>query len=173
MKLCRLSYHFSSLIIFLSLPFVTACGVYSFTGASISPETETLTVKKFYNEAGNGPSDLSQRFTEKVKDYFQSNTGLTLVDQGGDLQLEGKITKYSVSPVSPQRNESAATNRLKIAVQTEFTNRNNAEKNFNKTFSFYDDFPQSQNLSEVEDAKIETITDQIVLDMFNAAVSDW
>ena len=75
-------------IIFLLLIALAGCGVYSFTGANISPEISTISIQTFYDEVGSGPPNLSQLFTEKIKDYYQQNTSLTIVQDEGDLQLE-------------------------------------------------------------------------------------
>ncbi|HRH67383.1 MAG TPA: hypothetical protein PLU53_13855, partial [Bacteroidia bacterium] len=55
----------SLLFILLTL---AACKVnYSLSGASISPEVKTITVKYFQKTAALGPASLSQTFTEALK----------------------------------------------------------------------------------------------------------
>ncbi|MCK5105053.1 MAG: LptE family protein, partial [Cyclobacteriaceae bacterium] len=88
-------------IIFLFVIVLTGCGVYSFTGANISPEIETISIQTFYDEIGSGPPNLSQLFTEKIKDYYQQNTSLSIVSSEGDLQLEGNIVGYRLTPMAP------------------------------------------------------------------------
>ena len=77
-----INYLFLSSILF-------ACGVYSFTGASISPEVKTISFQNFFNNSPLGPSNMSVLFNEKIKDYFERNTSLTLVEDGGDLEIDG------------------------------------------------------------------------------------
>ena len=77
--------------VFWGMLFVSGCGVYSFTGTSISPDVKTISVQNFVNETGLGPTRLSQTFTEKLKEYFLQNSNLKLVKYDGDLQLEGSI----------------------------------------------------------------------------------
>ena len=77
------------------------CGVYSFTGASISPEVKTISFQDFFNNSPLGPSNMSVLFTEKIKDYFERNTSLEIVDENGDLEIEGTIENFSLSPVAP------------------------------------------------------------------------
>jgi hypothetical protein len=44
----------------------------------------------------------------------------------------------------------------------------------NKSFSYYEDFDAtSTTLTAVEDQLIETISDQIIIDIFNASVANW
>lgn len=152
----------------------SSCKVnYSFSGASISPEVKTITVKFFTKTASLGPASLSQTFTEKLKDKFISQTTLGLVDKNGDLTFEGSITNYNVAPISIQTNEIAAQNRLTIVVNVKFTNLKDEKQNFESTFSRYADYGSSQNLATVENQLITEINDQLVDDIFNKAVINW
>lgn len=159
----------------LSLIILSSCKIsYSFTSAKLSEDINTISIQNFYNNSGAGPSNLGDLFTEKLKDYYQQNTrDLSIVSENGDIRLEGKITSYSVSPLSPQANEISALTRLTINVQTKFINTIDSLQNFNKRFSFYSDFTQEQNLSDVEDEKIDEIFEQIIQDIFNKTLEDW
>jgi hypothetical protein len=156
---------------------LNSCGIYSFTGASISPDVKTISIRNYTNETGLGPARLSQNFTEKLKEYFLQNSNLKLVKSDGDLQLEGTIVGYALGPVGAQQGsnqfQTGQQNRLTIRVKTKFTNTKDESLNYEKEFSFYDDFTLNQTLSTVENQKVETITDQIVLDIFNASVANW
>ena len=59
-----------SIIFVLILAFLASCGVYSFTGANIPAGTNTISIQTFYDEVGSGPPNLSQLFTEKIRDYL-------------------------------------------------------------------------------------------------------
>ncbi len=168
------------ILLFLSVAITTSCGVYSFTGASLSPEIKTISIQNFYNDSGGGPPDLSQLFTEKTKDYFQQNTNLTLVDQQGDIQLEGSIVKYEFSPVAPTASNRpnqpsiASQTRLTITVNATYVNLYDEQFNFeDKRFSFFLEFDSNTPPSSVEDGLIDEITDQIILDIFNSSVATW
>jgi len=157
---------------------ITACSVYSFTG--VNTTAETISIQNFFNDSGEGPANLSQRFTEELKDYFQQNTNLTLVDNDGDLQLEGSITGYRTRPVAPTAARSdevadvAGLTRLTIQVNVDYINVQNEELNFNRGFSFYEDYDsRNSTLASEEDRLIEVIFDQVVFDIFNATVADW
>ena len=64
--------------IFIIIFIISGCGVYSFTGASISSESKTVSVEYFINKANTVQPILSQTFTEKLKDYLLEQTNLTL-----------------------------------------------------------------------------------------------
>ena len=153
------------------------CGVYSFTGTSISPDIKTISVQNYVNETGLGPSRLSQNFTEKLKEYFLQNSNLKLVKSDGDIQINGSVTGYVLAPVGAQQTtalyQTGQANRLTITVKTNFVNTVDETQSYNKNFSFYSDYSTGTNLTAVEGEKVEEITDQIVLDIFNASVANW
>ena len=91
---------FSLIFLITTLGLSSGCGVYSFSGASISADVKTISIQTFYNNAPLGPSNMSVLFTENIKDYFQQNTSLELVDNNGDLQLDGFISNYTITPVA-------------------------------------------------------------------------
>lgn len=157
------------------------CG-YTFNGASLSPDLKTIAISNFINSASGGPANLSQNFTEKIKEYYQRNTSLKLSTLNPDLTLEGTITSYEVSPVAPSVSNTgpnntsvdrAALNRLTVTVQVRFNNNKDETKNFDQSFSFYQDFPQNQTINQVEGGLIPKIIDQIILDIFNKSAGDW
>lgn len=164
--------------IFLSL---NGCGIYSFTGASISPEVKTISFQNFFNNSPLGPSNMSVLFNEKIQDYFERNTSLTIVNENGDLEIEGSIEDFSLSPVAPTaeggRNSQFFTGltRLTIRVNATYLNKFDDQFNYeNKSFSFYRDFNQdTEELSSNEQEFLEEIFDQIILDIFNASVANW
>ena len=146
---------------------------YSMSGASVSPDVKTLTVKFFTKTAALGPSSLSQTFTEALKEKFISQTSLSLVDRNGDLLLEGSISGYTIQPLAIQANETAAKNRLTITVNVKFTNLKDEKQNFETGFSRFADYESSQNIASVEDQLIKEIDDQLVDDIFNKAFINW
>ncbi len=151
-----------------------ACKVnYSMTGASISPDVKTIDIRYFQKTAALGPSNLSQTFTEKLKDKFLTGTSLSLTNSAGDLTLEGSITSYNVSPQAIQSNEVAAQNRLTISVNVKFTNLKDEKQNFETTFSRYADFQSNININSIEEQLITEINEQLADDIFNKAVINW
>lgn len=146
---------------------------YSFTGASIAEDIKTVSVKTFQSYAPLANANMSQTFTEALKDKFLSQTNLDLVTKNGDLQFEGSITGYNVTSVAIQGNETAALNRLTITVKVKFTNTKDSDLDFETNFSRYTDYESSQNLASIEDGLITEINEQLTQDIFNKAVSNW
>ncbi|MFN8154091.1 MAG: LptE family protein [Bacteroidia bacterium] len=152
---------------------ISGCGVYSFTGASISPEVKSFSVQYFPNRAQLVQPLLSQAFTEKLKERFISLANLRQADRDGDLQFEGYISDYRTAPVAIQGTETAALNRLTISVYVKFTNTKDAKQNFETTFTRYADYDAKKNLTEVELSLIDEINRQLIDDIFNKSVSNW
>ena len=164
---------FRKLLAIVLATFLSACGFYSFTGASISPDVKTVVVQYFPNRAATIQPTLSQVFTERLKDYFLEQSNLSLEADGGDLNFSGEIVKYEIKPIAIQANEQAAQNRLTISVKVKFENTKDESKNFEQKFSRYADYDSSQSLANVEEDLIEQITNELAEDIFNKAVVNW
>ena len=152
---------------------LTACGIYSFTGASIPAEAKTVSVQYFSNKAATVQPTLSQVFTERLKDVFVEQTNLTLSENEGDLAFSGYISKYQIKPMAIQSNETAWQNRLTIEVNVTFKSTIDTKTNFEQIFSRYSDYNSSENISEIEETLIDEISKELVEDIFNKAVVNW
>ncbi|GAB3661999.1 LptE family protein [Echinicola sediminis] len=162
--------------------FFSGCKVeYSFTGTTLDYNvTQTFSVANFFNDSGGGPANMGQNFTESLKDYFQRNTQLELVQNNGDLQFEGAITRYTLTPqatvTSTDSNlpDRAGQMRLTIAVEVNYMNLSNEEEDAKKTFSFYQDYdPRNTSLLTVETELIDIIFENIIQDIFTSTVANW
>lgn len=151
-----------------------SCGFYSFTGTNISPDVKTVQIDYFPNEAILVEPSLSQIFTTEFRDLFDTQTNLTSVSSGGDLQFEGEITGYKINPMTATAEQTAAQNRLTITVNVRFFNNKNEEDNFEKNFSHYYDYGADVQLigSALDDA-FDEIIERITQDVFNASVAKW
>jgi hypothetical protein len=172
---------FNSLLIYLITGLLLSCGVYSFKGVNLHPDVKTLSIVPFQNNAGGGPSNQGQRFTEKMRDYFLRNTNLSVISGNtGDIKFSGNITGWTLTPVAPTASSGGNTvpltsaTRLTITISVSYVNTKETNLNFDRAFSFYSDFDnQSNTLSQVENQLIDRITDQIILDVFNQSVANW
>lgn len=151
----------------------SSCGIYNFTGANISPDIKTVSVENFINETGLGPPRLAQNFSEKLRDYLQSNSTLRGVKRDGDLHFEGSIVSYTITPIAPTGQELASRNRLTVKFKVKFINTKDEKQNFEQEFSNYEDYEQRQSLSSVEESLLEIIMERTSFDIFNKALSNW
>lgn len=146
---------------------------YSFSGASIPLEATTVSVPYFPNNAPMVAPSLSSTLTDALQDKFARQTKLQLVASGGDLAFEGEITNYTSTPAAITSAETAAMNRLTITVKVKFTNIYEPQNNYNKSFSAFAEYDATSLLQDVQDMLITEICEQLVQDIFNAAVANW
>ena len=160
----------------LSLSFVLvlfSCKMnYSFSGASLSPEVKTVSVDYFSNRSSLVNPNLSQTFTEALKDKFTSEAGLDPVSSSGDLDFTGSITAYRLSPVAIQQNE-AAMMRLTISVSVKFVNNTDPNQNFTETFREYEDYEADQNFTTVEEDLNRIIIEKLMEKIFMKSAANW
>ncbi len=161
-----------NLCLFLGILFILS-SCYSFKGASLNPNLKTIEISNIRMETAGGPANLSLEINEKLKEYFQRNTSLKITNKNPDLQIEGSIIGYELTPQAPTGDDKAGLNRLTLTIQFRLLNRLDEDKNFEQEFSFYQDFPQNQTLPQVEKEIIPKLVDQIILDLFNKIAGDW
>jgi len=150
-----------------------SCGIYSFTGGDTG-NAKTIQIDYFPNTATLVEPGLSQKFTQDLQDLFLTQTNLEPVKANGDLQFEGEITGYRINPMTATAEQTAAQNRLTITVNCRYYNREEESKNFEKSFSFYYDYPADAQLTgSILDDAFEEILERITQDIFNASVANW
>ena len=150
------------------------CGAYSFTGASIPPDTKTFQVNYFQNNAPLIEPGLDLDFTNALTDLILNQTSLNLVKSGGDLVYEGEITQYRVSPTTATANNTAAQNRLSISVNVRFYDKNDEEGDLEQQFSFFYDYAgNAQLVGSQKDTAVEEIFERLTQDIFNATLAKW
>lgn len=148
------------------------------TGSTVT--AQTITITEFYNNSDLGPANMGQTLTNDLKNYFVQNTNLSVVQEEGELVLEGEITNFTLSPIAPVSTgdpndiTSASSTRLTITVKATYINTLDDKMSFkDKTFSFYRDFPSDQTLADVEEQYTKQIFERIINDIFNASVANW
>lgn len=166
---------FIVILLFIGMVFlVPACKMsYSFTGANLSPQVKTYSVYYFPNRARLINPTLSQNFTEDLREKLRRQTSLNELSENGDIEFEGQITGYEVRPMSIQKDDLAAKNRLTITVKLKYTNNKATEENFDRNFTAYEDYDSNQSISDVEDELTTLIIQKLTEDIFNATIANW
>ncbi len=164
---------FIPLVLMAMLLYVSGCGIYSFTGASIPPEARTISVQHFPNNALLVEPTLSTAFTTALRDRFMNQTSLNMIEMNGDLAFEGEIIDFKTEPMAIQSDQTAALNRLTISVNVRFFNKFEESNSFETRFSRYDDYPSDADFNAVKDNLVRDIVDMLVDDIFNRSVVNW
>ncbi|CAM4206345.1 LPS assembly lipoprotein LptE [Gillisia hiemivivida] len=150
-----------------------SCGIYSFTGADTGAAS-TFQVNYFQNNADIVEPGIDRAFTIQLQDLIQGQTNLTLTNDGGDLIYEGEIIDYYVAPITATAQNTAAQNRLTIAVNLRYYNTLQPEKDLERQFSFYYDYDANAQLTgPTLDTALEEIFSRITQDIFNATLTNW
>lgn len=151
--------------------FFSNCGIYRFNDFQ-TDGAESIAIHFFDNKAPIVVPELSQVFTQALKDKYRSESPLIVKKNNGDWDLSGYISKYRTTFLAVQNDQPAKT-RLEITVRVVFINSINDKKSFERDFTQFEDFESSRELSEVEDDLIEEITEKIVVDIYNSTINNW
>lgn len=159
----------------LCVMLLTACSIsYKFNGASIDyTTTKTITIRDFPNQAPLVVPSLAQLFTTDLQDIYIRQTRLTMVPNNGDLELEGEITGYDLSPTAVMEDMYASRTKLTITVRVRYTNRNKPDEDFEQTFSAYREFNSDVPFTDVQDDVNSQICEELVDQIYNATVANW
>ena len=154
---------------------VPSCRIsYKFNGSALDYTVyKTVHVSEFPIRAALVYPPLQQTFENELLDYIARNTRLQVVDGASDLQLEGEITGYSLSPQAVTENAYASQTRLTISVRVKYTDNKQENKDIDQTFSAYRDFDSSLMLNDVQDDLCQQISKELVELIFNATLGDW
>ena len=120
---------------------VPSCRIsYKFNGSALDYTVyKTIHVSEFPIRAALVYPPLQQTFENELLDYIARNTRLQVVDGASDLQLEGEITGYSLSPQAVTENAYASQTRLTISVRVKYIDNKQENKDIDQTFSAYRD----------------------------------
>lgn len=182
-KLCKtcLLKKVRSYFLLLPLSFLLQ-NCYSFTGSSLSPETKTVQINDFINNAALVNPSLAQQFSTDIQNRFLQRTTLKGTKTNPDILIDGQITNYSISPTtisSPVEatggNLQAAQNKLTITIQVHYENHVKGEeaKSFDRTYSDEAVFSRDLDINQIETSQVKLVNERIINKIFNDIVANW
>lgn len=150
------------------------CVSYKLNGSAIDYSVyRTVQVAEFPIRAALVYPPLQQTFENTLLDYISRNTRLQTTDRNSDLQIEGEITGYNLTPQAVTENAYASKTRLTISVRVKYTDNKNDKNNLDQTFSAYRDFDASLMLNDVQDDLCQQISKELVELIFNSTLGNW
>ena len=167
------SYLFFSLTLYLFTTLNSGCGIYKLADVNIPTNIKTVNVKFIENKARYINSQLSPRFTDKLRQKIVSQTRLTQVNnENADYEISGWISQYDVS-TSAISDQQVATNRLTVGVHITLLDRLNTKppKEIDVSRSF--EFGATLSLAQAETKLFEEIIRNLTDEVFNRIFSDW
>ena len=160
-------------VLFLWISLLTGfSSCYTFKDISIKPDVSRFMVEDF-TLAANAPAGIEQQFTEGLKNRVLRETRLQYDENDPHILFEGTITSFSVISTATDAQNTASLNKLEIRIRIKYTNILHEEENWENTFTEFATFDRDQNLSDVQDDKIEEIYDLILESVINKAFSNW
>lgn len=164
-----------TILLVTSVLLLNSCVIsYKFNGASIDySTTKTISIADFANVAALVYPPLANNLSDGIRDLFQRQTRLEQVRRGGNLELEGEIIGYNLTPMSVSADSYAAETKLTITVKVRFTNNVAPEDSFEKTYTAYQTFDSSRMLNDVQDELCNTMITEIADQIYNDTVAKW
>lgn len=147
---------------------------YKFNGASIDySKTQSISIADFPNNAALVNPNLSNNLSEGIRDIYSRQTRLQILRRGGDMELEGEITDYSLTPMAISADNLSAETKLTITIKVRFTNNKAPEENFERTYSAYQTFDSSRLLTDVQDELCTIMITELAENIYNDTVARW
>lgn len=154
---------------------LSACMIsYRFNGASIDySKTQSISIADFPNNAAMVNPNLSNNLSEGIRDIYSRQTRLQILRRGGDMELEGEIVDYALTPMAISADNLSAETKLTITIKVRFTNNKAPEESFEKTYSAYQTFDSSRLLTDVQDELCATMITELAENIYNDTVAKW
>ena len=137
-------------------------------------DAKSFQVNYFQNNSPLIEPGIERVFTQRLQNLIQNQTNLNLTNTNGDLVYEGEIVDYRISPMTATADQRTSQNRLSITVNVRFTNKNKEADNFEKKFSFYNDYDGANQLVGAKlTENLDIIFERITQDIFNESLAKW
>ncbi len=149
-------------------------GCYSFKGVSIPDGAGYFTVLDFDNKAYQVVPGLAEDFAELLRNEIRNNTSLSYTNDPdkADLIFRGFIQEYRTTSRAPQADQQVAINQLTMAVHVEYADAHNEKNGWSRNFNRQEEYPADQNFLDIRDQINQSLTKQLVEDIFNAAFTE-
>lgn len=147
----------------------------SFRDGSMPDDWEYFYVKNIESQSPNIPLSYPLDLSEVLKTNIQNNTRLKLTDDVASAQvnIEGTVLNYTITPVSLQADDVAAQNRLTVTAVFDIFINAAQEDEMRVTSSRFIDYDSNTDLATVESEFLAEISTQIVQDVINKLLSNW
>ena len=161
---------FAVLLLSLSL---SACAYYSFSGASIPTNLNTIAIPLAQDNSISTVNGLDDILTQLLVARFVGQTRLSLEtsEVDADAVLTSVIDRYTNQPTSVSGDERATRNRVTVSVRVRYFDNTASKELLSRTFQGFEEYdPLDPSLEEeAAVAALEKVAD----DIFTAATSNW
>lgn len=144
---------------------------YTFKGGIIPGKT--FSMNSFPNNANTVYPNLSFMVFDAMRQKLLSESTLKFLDGDGDAHFEGTIVGYDITPVQATGAIISELSRLTIRIKVSYTNKINPKINYDKTFSDFDDFDNSEDFNNLEEQLVTRILKKLIDQIYNEAMEEW
>ncbi|PEN05798.1 hypothetical protein CRI93_11895 [Longimonas halophila] len=164
----------SVLVLALSL-WLGGCGAYSFSGATIPSDIETIAIPIVDDRSTSPFSSLSNDLTDLLVQRFVNQTRLSLStdNAGADARLDVVVRRYTNEPTTVGGDERATANRVTITVDVEYLDQVNDEVFLSRSFSGSSDYSPVEDGLEGNEAAAQRALTDLADNIFAQATSNW
>ncbi len=135
---------------------------------------KTMQIVDFQNHADYVYGPLATTLNDQMKDLFMRQTRLSLVNNGGDIVIDGEITGYNQFNEAIDASGYSSKVRLTLTGKVSYPNNTNHEEDFeNRTFTAFQTYDATQLLTTVQDQLIAVMVKDISEQIFNSTVANW
>ena len=136
-------------------------------------KTKTISIATFANTAELVYPPFAVDFSQALRDTYMKNTRLQVLNKNGDMQLEGEITEYYLTPLAISTDNYASQTKLTVTINVRYTSKANQADDFERKYSALRTFHSSEMLTNVQDALLKEINEEICEKIFNDTAGKW
>ena len=165
------------IIAFLTIILLSSCWPksVSFVDGNLPDEWNFFYLNTLKSNAPNAPISYSAILSDAIKDGIQNGSRLKLATDAKDAQIEidGMVTSYSITPIALVQGDNATQNRLTISVKFNFYINAPEDEEMTLVSTRFFDYDASADLASQESVFLDEINTQIVQDVTNKLLSNW
>ena len=154
---------------------LSGCSYYSFTGASIPSNLNTIAIPLVEDNSISPVPTLGRDLTDVLTDRFVGRTRLSLTtnEANADALLSVRIVRYTNEPRGVTGDERASVNRVTVRVEARYVDQTNDEELLSQSVSGFGDYDPVEDGIDGERAAAELALERLADDLFSAATSNW
>ncbi len=147
----------------------------SFVDGSMPEEWKVFYVTTIKDNAPNTPISYAALLSEEIKDGIQNRTRLKLgtTKEDAQIEIEGVINSYTITPIALQQGDNANQNRLTVSVKFDIFINAPEEDQMTLLSTRFFDYDANTDLATVESQFLEEVNAQIIQDLINKLLSNW
>ena len=147
----------------------------SFIDGSMPEEWKVFYVTTIKDNAPNTPISYAALLSEEIKDGIQNRTRLKLgtTKEDAQVEIEGTINSYTITPIALQQGDNANQNRLTVSVKFDIFINAPEEDEMTLVSTRFFDYDANTDLATVESQFLQEVNAQIIQDLLNKLLSNW